>query len=319
MLIPGTQDPPAADASGSAFADRRRNEAPLVDVRSNRWHGATVELVTREAARVSEGEMCVPAHVVSLLCDGERRGIVNWVDDSKAVQIAMRPGWIRVAPAGARIHSRWNPGRRTYLLAFLDPGVLDGVRAECGLPDGWRLPVLTDVRREKLRTVLLALAEEVRAPGLGSAVAGAALVRQLMVEVLRLADGSAAGGEPVRGGLSGHHQRLVLDLIERALAEPLTLDRLAAATGLSTSHFAAAFRQSMGEPPHKYILQRRLERARALLRDGGLSLTDVALEAGFGGSSQFAMAFRRATGLSPRDWRRIAMDAPRDRPGEEEG
>ncbi|CAO3437575.1 helix-turn-helix domain-containing protein [Azospirillum endophyticum] len=318
MSFSDSQDPPAADALAPAFAECRRNEAPLVDVRSSRWDGATVELVTREATRVSEGEMCVPAHVVSLLCDGERRGIVNWVDDSKAVQIAMRPGWIRVAPAGARVHSRWNPGRRTYLLAFLDPIAFDGVRAECGLPDDWRLPVLSDVRRESLRTVLLALAEEVRAPAMGSAIAGAALVRQLMVEVLRLAAGGVAGGEPVRGGLSGHNQRLVLDLIERGLAGPLTLDRLAAATGLSTSHFAAAFRQSMGEPPHKYILQRRLERARALLRDGRLSLTEVALEAGFGGSSQFAMAFRRATGLSPRDWRRIAMEAPDDRSGKGE-
>ncbi len=310
----------AQQAHGVVFGDLRRNQAPLVDLRTMRWDGVTVELVTREATRICEGEMCVPAHVVSLLCAGERRGIVNWVDDGKAVQIAMRPGWIRVAPAGTRVHSRWNPGRRTYLLVFLDPEALEPVQAGCGLPADWRLPVLQDVRHDRLRDILLALADEARAPGLGSAVAGPALARQLMVEVLRLATRGTAASEPVRGGLSAHHQRLVIDLIDRQLGspsgslvgEPLTVDRLAAATGLSIGHFSAAFRQSLGEPPHKFILQRRLERARALLRDPGLSLTDVALEAGFGGSSQFAMAFRRATGLSPRDWRRIAMEVPDD-------
>ncbi len=57
-------------------------------------------------------------------------------------------------------------------------------------------------------------------------------------------------------------------------------------------------------PPHRYLLTKRLDAARALLNDPALPLTEVAARAGFGSSSQFATAFRRAHGMSPSEWRR---------------
>ena len=65
----------------------------------------------------------------------------------------------------------------------------------------------------------------------------------------------------VTGGLSPTQQQRVRDYLEQYLAEPLSLDRLARVVNLSPWHFARLFRQSFGEPPHRYLLNRRLERA----------------------------------------------------------
>ena len=96
----------------------------------------------------------------------------------------------------------------------------------------------------------------------------------------------------------------MLALVERQMAGPLTLRQMAAEAGVGVHHFSHAFRQSTGVPPHRYVLGKRLATARGLLEDPDMSLTEVAVRAGFGGSSQFATAFRRTYGMSPSAWRR---------------
>jgi len=77
------------------------------------------------------------------------------------------------------------------------------------------------------------------------------------------------------------------------------LDVLAAMAGLSTHHFARAFRQSVGMPPHSYLLRRRLQHVEQMLRDTQLPLSEIALAAGFSDHSHLARHFRRVTGMSP--------------------
>jgi AraC family transcriptional regulator len=109
---------------------------------------------------------------------------------------------------------------------------------------------------------------------------------------------------PKRGGLAAWQQRRVVEFIEEHLADGFPLATLASLAQLSTYHFARAFKQSFGIPPHRYHTNRRIERARALLADPGTSVAEVALEVGFSGASAFAATFRRATGQTPTDYRR---------------
>ena len=109
--------------------------------------------------------------------------------------------------------------------------------------------------------------------------------------------------EPSRGGLSPAVRRHVCDYIEGHLDEKIRLDGLAALAGLSTDHFARAFHQSVGVPPHKYVLARRLEHVEHMLRETDAPLSEIALVTGFSDQSHLARHFRRWAGMSPRQAR----------------
>ena len=109
---------------------------------------------------------------------------------------------------------------------------------------------------------------------------------------------------PRTGGLAPFRLRRVLEFMEGNIDGRVDLDGLAAVAELSVSHFAHQFRASVGKSPHQYMLQRRVERAMALLGDPGLSILDVALAVGFETRQHFATVFRRFAGMSPTEFRR---------------
>jgi AraC-like DNA-binding protein len=99
------------------------------------------------------------------------------------------------------------------------------------------------------------------------------------------------------------HLLRVRDLIDRAYAGPLDLPALARSAHVSESHFARSFKAAFGETPHRYLLRRRMERAKALLRAGELSVTEVCLAVGFTSLGSFSTQFRRFVGESPTAYR----------------
>jgi AraC family transcriptional regulator len=106
---------------------------------------------------------------------------------------------------------------------------------------------------------------------------------------------------PARGGLAPHRLKRVLELIEAGLADALSLEQLSREAGLNPSHFSRAFKQSMGVPPHRHLVGRRIERAREMLERTDLPILQVALEVGYGSQSHFTTVFRRMIGQTP--WR----------------
>ncbi len=92
--------------------------------------------------------------------------------------------------------------------------------------------------------------------------------------------------------------------MEEHLAEDISLDVLADLVRLSPYHFLRSFKRSFGEPPHRYWMGRRIERAKALLANLRASITDIAFDVGFSGTSAFSAAFHRITGQTPTDYRR---------------
>jgi transcriptional regulator of acetoin/glycerol metabolism len=109
----------------------------------------------------------------------------------------------------------------------------------------------------------------------------------------------AALPRQARGGLSPRTLRRVRDHVESHLEENLSIETLAAASGLSMYHFIRAFKQSQGVTPHHYLLHRRIERARELLTRTDLSMSQVAFACGFSDQSHFARRFRELVGVPP--------------------
>ncbi len=106
------------------------------------------------------------------------------------------------------------------------------------------------------------------------------------------------------GGLSLQQMQRVADYIEGHLRDRLTIADLANLVELSRFHFIRAFKKATGVPPHQFIIQRRVERAKEMLADGRNSVTEVALGAGFNGLTQLTRAFRQIVGVTPTTFRR---------------
>jgi AraC family transcriptional regulator len=123
-------------------------------------------------------------------------------------------------------------------------------------------------------------------------------------ELTRLNEAGSALASETRGGLPGWQQKKVAQYIEEHLANEISLLSLAQLVRLSPFHFSRAFKQSFGMPPHRYLTWQRIERAKALLGERKLSVTEIGLDVGFSETSSFTAAFRKLTGETPTAYRR---------------
>ena len=116
--------------------------------------------------------------------------------------------------------------------------------------------------------------------------------------------------EQARGGLSPWQVRKVMCHIEAHLDRTIRNEDLAALVRLNPSHFGRAFRNSFGEPPHEYVIRRRVERAQGLMLSTDAPLSEIALDCGLADQSHLTRLFRRIAGESPRAWRRARTGEP---------
>lgn len=142
----------------------------------------------------------------------------------------------------------------------------------------------------------------------GSRQYAEALSLVLVHELIRLERRASAAMRPLSGGLPAWQQKRVVEFIEEHLSEDISLAALAELVNLSLFHFARAFKQSFGVPPHRYHSDRRMDRARSLLQRPALSVTEIGVQTGFRETSSFTRAFRRFSGLTPTEYRRHRAD-----------
>jgi AraC family transcriptional regulator len=105
-------------------------------------------------------------------------------------------------------------------------------------------------------------------------------------------------------GLDAVALRVVRERIEASLCDGLSLEDLASEVGLSRYHFARAFKTSTGLSPHRYLTERRVDKAKELLRTTEMPMVDLALAVGFASQAHLCDWFRRLVGMSPREFRR---------------
>lgn len=108
----------------------------------------------------------------------------------------------------------------------------------------------------------------------------------------------------VGAGLAPWQARRVAAHVDENLAFPITIDHLSTIAGLSSSYFCRAFKDTFGEPPHAYIMRRRVERAQSLMLQTREPLSQIALACGLSDQAHLCNLFRRLVGQSPSHWRR---------------
>ncbi|WP_035373742.1 helix-turn-helix domain-containing protein [Pseudoduganella violaceinigra] len=206
-------------------------------------------------------------------------------------------GQFCVVPAGSS--TRWTlQAPATSLLLRLNPALMQEaaghMRLEAGLVPAIHI---RDPQVERIGWMMQAEEQDGHPSGrlfadsLASALAARLLALQTWPDRLPVAG-------PVRA-LPVWRLRAVQDYVEANLDRDLTLAELAAVAGFSVSHFKALFRHAVGMPVHRFVLGRRVERARQLLLAGQLSNTEIALEAGFAHPSHMARCVRAVLGRAP--------------------
>lgn len=218
-------------------------------------------------------------------------------------------GDIEIIPAGTP--SVWEVNEKdTYLALSLAPELLDMVAEELEIdPDRVEIRNRFSVRDTQLESIAWALKAEMESgypsgrlylDSLAVSVAARLVSSHSSVSVE-----SSPASRLMSGRMSGRRLRAVLTFIEDNLNKELPLTEIAGAAGLSVSHFKSLFRESVGMPAHQYLIRRRVERAKSLLAEGKLSISQIAFETGFAHQSHLARHVRRVLGVSPRALREM--------------
>jgi AraC family transcriptional regulator len=113
---------------------------------------------------------------------------------------------------------------------------------------------------------------------------------------------SIKAGNPIKGGLSDVCRRNVIEFVRSRISEDISLSEMAAVAGLSITHFSHMFKKSVGQTPHQFVLQERVQYAKELLVSWDLRMIDLALACGFKTQQHFARIFRKVCGLSPTEY-----------------
>jgi AraC family transcriptional regulator len=156
-----------------------------------------------------------------------------------------------------------------------------------------------------MRGLALSILPMFQEPGAATALLQESIALAFHAHVMhRYGDGLGIEAS-VSTGLAPWQLRRACAFIDAHLRGDPSVSDLAKECRLSTSHFARAFRQATGMPPHRWVMKRRIERARELLLEGELDLAELALACGFADQSHFTRTFGRSEGHSPGKWRRL--------------
>jgi AraC family transcriptional regulator len=279
------------------------NPAEIVKRRTASWRGVRAEIVQFNGEEPIEYEYRSPFPLF-IACQRALRS------DGKTHIDGLHPSTLRdfsrkmlFVPANHMFKGRYVPRvqlRTTYF--YLDPAEL-AVDPELDLSRIDFAPRLF-FDDPALWSTAAKLTSTIEAPLGDSRLYAEALSAVLAIELIRLERGIELPQAAARGGLAAWQERATRDYIDAHLADDIALADLAAIAKLSPAHFCRAFKASVGMPPHRYQMQRRIEEAKILLAKPQLSILEVALACGFGFSSSFTKAFHKATGVTPSEFRR---------------
>ena len=193
-----------------------------------------------------------------------------------------------------------------YLSFYLTRAMLDSVADDAGAP------CITELRHRPgvgfsdpvIRHLLLSLSPAVIGPMDANALYADHVATAFVTHIATAYGEMHVRERLLRGGLTPAQERRAKELLAARLDGGVSLAELAALCGVSVRHFARAFRQSTGTSPHRWLVERRLEKAKAMLDESRASLAQIADACGFANQSHFTRAFTRDVGTSPGAWRR---------------
>jgi AraC family transcriptional regulator len=233
--------------------------------------------------------------------------VVSRTGDRVRQHARVEPGTIWFCPVGVQeediVISEWHDILHLYLPVERFAQLSDERGGADSRPGA--LPYLGGIYNDQIRRIGMNLLDHLQAPR----AAGPALVDTLSLELTAcIVDGYFGDTGSVASTIDDRRLdmkrlRHVVDYMTEHLEEDISLSDLAQAANFSTFHFSRVFFNTMGVPPHRYLSNLRLERAKTLLSLQTMPIAQIALACTFSSQSNFSRAFRRATGSTPQAYR----------------
>lgn len=268
------------------------------------WRGMTAEHIDISATREYSFALVGSAHYVALhdlvLRDGETR----LQDTAPIARLDLRDS-LTFVPQGAHV-SGWSVLTRrpnSFTALYYDPEIL-AEELQDKTPAGDGRPMLY-FDEPALRATLGKLQAVLDAPETVDAVYAETLGLLAILEVDRAQRQTQRPRVPDSGRLSVRQERLVRDYVAANLHRAISLQELADVAQLSRFHFGRACKRTLGLSPHGFVLHWRLEKAKLALLASDAPVAEIAALAGFASHAEFSRTFRKATGLTPSQFRRV--------------
>lgn len=267
------------------------------------WWSGSVQIATTSAPPEGDSRDTVfDKHAVMLALATRESRCVYRVDNSAPQFHRLKRGDFTFLPAGHRLYSEYG-GRTQHMTVLLDSEALreDVLRGDLRFPNELSAVVLKRAD-QGTRGLLAALESECRNPQHADALYLSYLSHALLVHLTRARD--ATRGTWSTGPLTRFRIARLHEYIESNLANRLTIHELAKVIDVSQAHLARLFRETTATPLHRYVMSRRLAKARDLLLRTDAPLSEIALATGFSSQSHLTSVFRRSTGHPPMQFRR---------------
>jgi AraC family transcriptional regulator len=270
------------------------------------WSTLSVELRAHGAC---ETPTVIAQHVeICLVIVGNKNGLVRRTEAGLLQEAMPKSGAIWLSPAGVGKEIAISAPIPETMHLYLPATLFDRLEHDFNLPvaPGRTIRHLAGLRDELIeqmgRSVLAELNNETSVGRMYVETASLTLAARLLLK--HSESGVGASLETSSHDLDHNRLRRVLEYIAENIGDDITLVKLAETAGYSPFHFARKFQLAMGITPHRYVSRMRLENAMAELAAGNLSVAEVALNAHFSSQASFTRAFHRATGVTPKEFRR---------------
>lgn len=259
------------------------------------WNGVHAELVRRPNLGRQEISFCTDAHSIFLNVKGAARNGESYLDGRRTSFVARPEGSLTYMPPGCT-WTGWDEGDAlaSYLLISVEKDFAGDLLGELQRTE--RLRPEFGFKDLSLQFATRKIASEIRQEDGVSSMMVEGYITTIFGQLLRR---SAPPRGSWRGGLAPKGLRVALETIESAIDRKLSLFELSREAGVSAEHFCRAFKRSTGFSPHVYLNRQRLQRASDLLRETGLSITEIAFMCGYSSASHLSTSFRHAVGVSP--------------------
>ena len=301
----------AAGVYGNRLAENLgAKDAPVVVTRSlGRSEMAVTKVrVDQPLQRLHDPLPCVDAYIISLILQDISR-ISYWEGSRHVGENTLMRGHTAFTNLKNEPHVSFEEPLHA-LLFYLPRVAIDALADEASVPaiDEFQFEPGVGVFDETIMRLGLSFLPALDTPDRVNKLFTDYIALALATHAAQTYGGMQTLSRPLKGGLAPWQEKLSKEMIASDLSGGITLHEIAKACGLSVSHFSRAFRKSTGVAPHAWLLQIRVDMAKAMLRKRGDSLSAIASACGFADQSHFTRIFTRRVGLNPGTWRRTMVD-----------